>query len=165
MAAFGTVISQSAPHIYVSTLSFAPEQSKVSQKYLSQFPKTLLLKTGRAVTWPALQCVMQAPSARTSPNSNTVWSVEFSPDGMHIASGLGDGSICVWDAETGEIVSVPLDGHGDFWGHDVRSIAYSPDGMCLVLRRGRLSQAHSRHYLRFNLSRSHLMERVLRRDL
>jgi WD40 repeat protein len=40
-----------------------------------------------------------------------VSSVAFSPDGKRIASGSSDKSIRVWDAETGEMVSGPFEGH------------------------------------------------------
>jgi hypothetical protein len=35
---FGSVISQRAPHLYLSALPFAPERSKVLETYLPQYP-------------------------------------------------------------------------------------------------------------------------------
>jgi WD40 repeat protein len=35
----------------------------------------------------------------------------FHPDGKRIVSGSSDKSIRVWDAETGEMVSGPFEGH------------------------------------------------------
>ena len=51
-------------------------------------------------------------------------SVAYSPNGRHIISGSGDGTIRIWDAETGAAVGNPLEGHR----LSVSSVAYSPDG-------------------------------------
>jgi WD40 repeat protein len=40
-----------------------------------------------------------------------VHSVAFSQDGKHIVSGSEDNTIRVWDAETGDVVSGPFEGH------------------------------------------------------
>jgi WD40 repeat protein len=52
----------------------------------------------------------------------------YSPDAKHIVSGSRDDTICVWDAETGQVVTGPLKGHNS----SVRSVAYSPDGKHIV---------------------------------
>ena len=39
-------------------------------------------------------------------HSGSVSSVAYSPDGKHIASGSGDRTVKVWDAQTGKEVSV-----------------------------------------------------------
>ncbi|CAE6501690.1 unnamed protein product [Rhizoctonia solani] len=53
-----------------------------------------------------------------------VSSVQFSPDGLRVASGSDDKTIRVWDVEHGTTVVGPLDGHTEW----VLSVAVSPDG-------------------------------------
>jgi WD40 repeat protein len=54
-------------------------------------------------------------------------SVAYSPDGQRIASGADDGTVKIWNAETGALISA-LSGHID----SVVSVAFSPDGRRLV---------------------------------
>ncbi|KAG8742383.1 palmitoyltransferase pfa5 [Ceratobasidium sp. 414] len=72
-----------------------------------------------------------------------VWSVAYSPDGAHIASGYFDGSIRIWDAQTGQPVGQPLNGHTGA----VNSVAYSPDGAYIASGSGdrtvRIWDAHT----------------------
>lgn len=60
-------------------------------------------------------------------HTDSVGSVAYSPDGRRIASGSGDKTVKVWDAETGRELQT-LTGHTDW----VRSVAYSPDGRRIV---------------------------------
>ena len=57
-----------------------------------------------------------------SPNS-----VAYSPDGTIIVSGSSDDTVRLWDARTGEHMTV-LTGHRSF----VKSVAFSPDGATLA---------------------------------
>jgi WD40 repeat protein len=55
-------------------------------------------------------------------------SVAFSPDGSRIVSGSLDNTIRLWDAETGDAIGKPLEGHSS----SVNSVAFSPDGSRIV---------------------------------
>ena len=57
-----------------------------------------------------------------------VTSVAFLPDGRYIVSSSEDWTIQVWDAQTGDLVGNPLQGHTN----EVRSVACSPDGRYIV---------------------------------
>ena len=110
-------ISQSAPHIYLSALPFAPPSSTISKQYNHQYPEGLKIEIGGLHEWPAIQNVFHG-------HAGAVTSIAFSPDGRHIASGSWDNTIRIWDAETGKVVTGPLEGHtGSVW-----SVAFSPDG-------------------------------------
>ena len=61
-------------------------------------------------------------------HTDRVWSVAYSPDGRHIASGSDDKTIRIWDAENGAAVGKPLEGHS----RAVWSVAYSPDGRHII---------------------------------
>ncbi|TFY53084.1 hypothetical protein EVJ58_g9648, partial [Rhodofomes roseus] len=56
-------------------------------------------------------------------HTHMVTSLAFSPDGKHLASASYDGTVRVWDAQTGALVLPSLRGHtGRVW-----SVAFSPD--------------------------------------
>jgi WD40 repeat protein len=54
--------------------------------------------------------------------------VAFSPDGKRIVSGSLDNTLRLWDAQSGQPIGDPLQGHQD----SVSSVAFSPDGKRIV---------------------------------
>lgn len=118
---FDTPIAASAPHIYLSALPFSPPQSLIAKQYQPQFPNTISVVSGLDENWPAVVNIFQG-------HTEAVWSVSFSPDGNQVVSGSLDGTICIWDVETGQIVAGPFEGHTDA----VYSVVFLSDGKHIV---------------------------------
>ncbi|KAF7967746.1 hypothetical protein HWV62_33234 [Athelia sp. TMB] len=117
---FGQAMAFSTPHIYVSCIPFAPQESVIKKQYTPRMKKILGIRSGMDVAWPVLQQAIEHPSA--------VYAVAFSPDGLRIASGSADGFVRVWDAETGALIAAPFKGHTA----SVYSVAFSPDGQWIA---------------------------------
>ncbi|QRV77759.1 hypothetical protein RhiJN_05774 [Ceratobasidium sp. AG-Ba] len=114
--AFYDPIATSAPHLYISALSMAPANSQISQRMRKYFPNLAAVVDPINSDWTSCIRSISAGSA--------VYSVAMSPDDKRIASGCVDGKVRVWDAETGEAVLVPLQGHS----MSVRCVAFSGEG-------------------------------------
>jgi WD40 repeat protein len=56
-------------------------------------------------------------------HSDLVYSVTFSPNGSHIASGSRDGTVRIWDAKTSVHLATPKN-----HSHAVTSLTFSPNG-------------------------------------
>jgi len=121
ISAFMVPISQSVPHIYLSVLPFAPEQSLVARKFRSRFPNIFAVTGGKPGQWP-----MTVFSAEY--HKNEVDQVIFSLDESIFASiSRKDGTICICDSETGHCISGPFD-------YRVYDACFSPDGKCILLK-------------------------------
>ncbi|KAJ7877408.1 WD40-repeat-containing domain protein, partial [Mycena olivaceomarginata] len=108
----------SAPQIYISGLTFAPRKSIVSCCYRPRFHNLIQAAGALDMVWPPSETLV------IQGRGGAVWSIVFSPDGTHIASGSHDSTVRVWDAATGQQVGEPLAGHTS----SVWSVAFSPDG-------------------------------------
>ncbi|MFM8004508.1 MAG: WD40 repeat domain-containing protein, partial [Dolichospermum sp.] len=60
-------------------------------------------------------------------HSDSVDAIALTPDGKTVIAGSGDGTIKVWDLETGEI-EFTLEGHNN----SVNAIAVTPDGKTVI---------------------------------
>ncbi|KAG8743389.1 hypothetical protein FRC10_012115 [Ceratobasidium sp. 414] len=117
---FYDAISRSTPHLYISALAFAPENSGISQRMRGLFPKLLTVTQGAEKEWT--RCL------RGISVSSEVNSVAFSPDSRRIVSGSADSTVQIWDAETGDPASEPLKGHKQ----GVTSVAFAPNSRWIV---------------------------------
>ena len=68
------------------------------------------------------------PLSKFMHHGNYVKTIAFSPNGKTLASGSENGTIILWDIQSGQPIGDPLHGHT----HSVNSVAYSPDGKVLA---------------------------------
>jgi len=122
VSAFFIPISQRAPHVYLSALPFAPQQSHVARKFCPRVPNTLAITQGKPSQWPMV--------VFTAEHHNTaVRRVVFSLDESTFAS-ITSQTMYVRDSETGHRISGPfeLSNHGM-----VYNACFSPDGKRILL--------------------------------
>ncbi|EIN04856.1 hypothetical protein PUNSTDRAFT_37485, partial [Punctularia strigosozonata HHB-11173 SS5] len=120
---FGVVIRQSAPHIYLSALAFAPLKSRFPR---FQFPGIASVVGGADHDWPHTNTGHLI--RRLLGHTHAVLSVAFSRDGSRIVSGSQDHTVRLWNLSSGEQIGDPYRGHTD----DVRCVAFSPDNRRVV---------------------------------
>ncbi|KAH8806929.1 hypothetical protein DL96DRAFT_602527 [Flagelloscypha sp. PMI_526] len=111
-------IHQSYPHIYLSSLSFAPRKSLVARNF-HKYLQGSFTATGIQDTW--LHGLVINVGAQ-------VEAIAFSPDGHQIVTGSEDKKVQVWDAESGAAIGEPLLGHEG----SINSVVFSPDGRQIV---------------------------------
>jgi len=114
ISVFFIPISQSTPHVYLSTLPFAPEQSHVARKFSSRFCNTFVVTEGKPSQWP--MAVFTAEHHK-GPVSN----IAFSPDQSTFLSTSHD-AMYICDSETGHCIS------GPFEISDSYDVCFSPSG-------------------------------------
>ena len=108
---------QSAPHIYLSALAWLPDGAHT--RVLARFFRYLRIITNKQRAWDGTRW---AKSAGTG-----VCGVAYSSDGSLIASGLEDGTNCIWNAYTCENVGKTLSGLSD----GVICMVFSSDNQCV----------------------------------
>ena len=121
---FGYPMAQSAPHIYLSALPFAPSFSSIAMQYSPRFQHTLNVERGRMTKWPLVMTRIFAPGY------SVVVCVAWW-DNEYVAAGLRNGNVFIWNVSTRAMISGPLSAGGDD-GVLVSSIAFSRDGVYLA---------------------------------
>ena len=124
ISAFIIPISQCAPQIYVSSLSFAPEQSLVATKFRLRFPNTIVVTEGKPSQWPMTVFTAEHHKDR-------VRHLAFSPDESTFVSISDDKFMCVCDSETGHCISGPFELLHD---ESVYGACFSPGGRRILLK-------------------------------
>jgi len=116
-------ISQHAPHVYISALPFAPEESLVSRKFCPRFPNTLAVTQGKPSQWPMVEFTAEH-------HKDPVRHMVFSVDERTFAS-ISLQTMYVCDSETGHCISGPfeLSNCGE-----VYNACFSRDGKRILLR-------------------------------
>ena len=125
VSAFFIPISQRAPHVYISALPFAPEQSHVATKFSSRFPNTLAITQGKPSQWSMVVFTAEH-------HKEYVRDMVFSVDERTFAS-ISRRTMYVCDSETGHCISGPFEllNHGE-----VYNACFSPDGKHILLAFG-----------------------------
>ncbi|KLO10072.1 YVTN repeat-like/Quino protein amine dehydrogenase [Schizopora paradoxa] len=117
ISTFEPAITVSAPHIYVSALSFAPGRSKILEHYGPRYNNVLSLISGRMVDWNT--CV-DAGSSESMPNNvaldiritsniggdDIVESLAYDRGGQWIIAGSRRGQVRVWEARSGKCIAI-----------------------------------------------------------
>ncbi|KIJ44834.1 hypothetical protein M422DRAFT_167727, partial [Sphaerobolus stellatus SS14] len=116
----GSVIQDATPHLYISVLPFLPKNSALRQQRIKYSKQGTKVIKGLEDQWPALELIIH--------EDQQINSVEFSPDGQKVVSGSDDVMIRIWNADTGELITGPLEGHSG----QVHSVSFSSDGQRIV---------------------------------
>ncbi|OAT05042.1 hypothetical protein BDBG_16392 [Blastomyces gilchristii SLH14081] len=117
-------VESSPLQVYNSSLIFSPAQSITSVCYRNERPQWVLVEPAMEDDWN--QCLQTLEG-----HSSWVSSVAWSLDGSRLASGLGDGTVKIWDPAIRQC-TLTLEEHSN----SVDSIAWSLDGSQLALGSG-----------------------------
>ncbi|KAF8226033.1 hypothetical protein L208DRAFT_1503359 [Tricholoma matsutake] len=113
-------ISQSAQHVYYSTLPFTPRATLLALNYADDLQSTARVKGSVEENWnPYLQ------------GSDRTICIALSPDNSYVACGLKNGNVEVWSVVTG-LWSVSIECHLA----SVSSITFSSDSKWIASRSG-----------------------------
>ncbi|CAE6478076.1 unnamed protein product [Rhizoctonia solani] len=112
-------VSQSTPHIYISSLQLCPRSSTIYRIY-SNYVENLLKPHGRIREHRGVATSDYQPWEIGS----GVLSIAYSLDGTRVAVGCENGTVNLLHAQNGIILVGPLNGHTDW----VRCVVFSPDG-------------------------------------
>jgi len=123
VSTFFIPISQRAPHVYISALPFAPEESLVARNFCPRFPNTLAVTQGKPSQWPTVEFTAEH-------HKDPVRHMVFSVDERTFAS-ISPQTMYVCDSETGHCISGPfeLSTYGE-----VYNACFSPDGKYILLK-------------------------------
>ncbi|CAE6454116.1 unnamed protein product [Rhizoctonia solani] len=102
---FYNTIASSTPHLYISALAFSPDKSLTAQRMRPYFPNTITIPSGAGSGWhPCVKVITHQQAAQ---------SLSLSPDGSRVILGYSDGSLDMWDLQTGARIGEVLVGHKD----------------------------------------------------
>ncbi|CAG7851430.1 SubName: Full=Related to WD40-repeat protein (Notchless protein) {ECO:0000313/EMBL:CCA73057.1} [Serendipita indica DSM 11827] len=120
--AFSVPIQDSAPHIYISALPFTPIITMLHLEGLEKYANALTVIQGLETMYPGLPKTLRGPTGGVD-------AVTFSHDGSRIAPGSFDGTVRLWDADTGQPLGEPI-----FSGEGlIYAVAFSPDDSQIAL--------------------------------
>ncbi|KAG8998505.1 hypothetical protein FRB90_012292 [Tulasnella sp. 427] len=118
LSVFAVPIATGPLHIYTSALSYCPTETELWRCY-SQYAPVRILKGG-STTWDSTVWTRYVDSG--------IETVRWSSDGKRIAVGTESGTVQLYDAQSGNLIGQPLEGH-DGW---VNSVCFSLDGKLLA---------------------------------
>jgi len=107
----------------VAYATFSPDGSSIATVSFDSTARIWDVKTWQPLFSP-LPHVEWLPPQQSKP---PVFAVAFSPDGQRVVTGGLDGMLRLWNAATGQPISVRMEHHGQ-----VRRVSFSPDGRFIV---------------------------------
>jgi WD40 repeat protein len=116
----GWVIENAPLQAYASALVFSPVHSLTRQLWTKEDPEWIITKPIVESDWSLCLQTLEG-------HVNSVMSVVFSHDSSQLASASEDGTVKIWDAETGKCQQT-LEGHGSC----VTSVVFSHDSKQLA---------------------------------
>ncbi|KAG2003033.1 vegetative incompatibility protein HET-E-1 [Coprinopsis cinerea AmutBmut pab1-1] len=119
--AYVTPVNHSTPHLYLSAIPFALTSPSFAALSISGFPCLPTIHPSQY--HQTSRTLLAIPSQH-----GKVESVAYSPYGRSVAAGCADGAVVVFNADTGEPLLPPMQGHTNL----VTSVAFSPDGSCIA---------------------------------